>query len=337
MSGKSKTNLKGSKKQSKPKKRKQPQKTWLRVAPKPTHTNVEFTEVPAFSEIQPPPGFRVVSNSQAMMEYAQPVLEASESQDINELNERLQIAMRLWNYSIAGELVTGPRPSEKELVHNIGKVLKTSNQEAGEFFKKMIERKSFLFPEELQRRGFPFMFMRKEMSHLITPFDQGRLNLSDEPVSPDEEDRKFVNNIKKLDLFIIRRVEYDEYEDLFTTVRESCKEVFDRWLTAKGVEEPREEIVWFPEVLCNFVYGYLHDDTFVLKSIPPSYFEIFFSDFILRKLAIEPHLYTYVPVSLKLFYKFLGEKKYLENPMPFMTLIDNIEPLFLEILRERFG
>ena len=102
-----------------------------------------------------PPGFRVVSYSQAMMEYAGPVLEASESEDIKELNERMQIAMKIWNHGIAGELIAGPRPSEKEIIHNIGKVLKISKQEAAEFFKKMVEWKSYLFPEELQQKGVP--------------------------------------------------------------------------------------------------------------------------------------------------------------------------------------
>src|SRR5208337_131564 len=97
--------------------------------PKPTHTNVEFTNVPLFSELQPPSGFRVVSYSQAMTEYAGPVLEISESQDIKELNEQMQIAMMIWNYVIPGDLVAGPRPSEKEIIHSIGKILKISNEE----------------------------------------------------------------------------------------------------------------------------------------------------------------------------------------------------------------
>jgi len=337
VSGEKKTTGKGSRKQPKPKKKKKSQKTWLRVAPKPTHRDVEFMDAPPLSEIEPPPGFRVISYSQAMMEYSGPVLETSESQDINELNERMQIAMTLWNYSIAGELVSGPRPQEKEIIHSIAKILKLSNQEAAEFFKKMVERKSFLFPEELQQRGFPFMVMRKEMSHLIAPFDLQRINLSDKPIAPDHEDKKFINNIIKLDSFIMRRADYDEYEDLFTSVREGATEVFDKWLIAKGVEESREELVWFPDTLCNFVYGYVHEDAFVLKSIPPGYLAVFFSDFVLRKVVTEPHMYTYIPASIKLFYKFLWEKKYLDNPVPVISVIDEIEPHFIEILRERFG
>jgi hypothetical protein len=248
----------------------------------------------------------------------------------------MQIAMTCWNRSIAGELIE-PRFSEKEMIHDIGKVLKISRQQAAEFFKEMIERKSYLFPEELQQKGVPFMVMRKEISHLIALFDLRRINLSDKPIPPDQKDKKFINNVKKLDSFIMRRADYDEYEDLFTSVRESSTELFDKWLIAKGVEESREELVWFPELLSDFVYGYLHEDAFVLKSIPPGYLAVFFSDFVLRKVVIEPHLYAYIPASIKLFYKFLWEKKYLDNPAPVISVIDEIEPHFIEILRKRFG
>ena len=105
MSERKKTTGKGSQKKSKTQKKKRTPKTRLRVVPKPTGPDFEFMDAPSFGDIQAPSGFRVVSYSQAMMEYAGPVLEASESQDINELNERMQIAMKIWNYGIAGELI----------------------------------------------------------------------------------------------------------------------------------------------------------------------------------------------------------------------------------------
>jgi hypothetical protein len=332
-----KTSGKGTQKKPKTQKKKKSPKARLRVVRKSAGPDVEFMDAPSFGDIQAPDGFRVVSYSQAMMEYAGPVLEASESQNMKGLNERMQVAMLCWNHSIAGDLLPGPRTPEDEIVRKIGKALKLSKQEASEFFKKMVEWKSYLFPEELQQNGVPFMVMRKEMSHLIAPFDFSRINFLEKPIPPDQKDKKFINNLVKLDSFIMRRAEYDEYEDLFTSVLESSTDLFDKWLIAKGVEESREELVWFPETLCNFVYGYLHEDAFVLKSIPPGYLAEFLCDFVLRKVMIEPHLYTYIPASIKLFYTFLWEKKYLVNPMPVMTVIDEIEPHFIEILKERFG
>jgi hypothetical protein len=336
VSERKKSTGRGLQEKSKAQKKKKPPKSRLRAVRKPAGPDIEFMDMPSLGDIQAPSGFRVVSFSQAMMEYAGPIMEASESQDFKELNENLQVAMMCWNHSISGDR-EGPRFSEKEVINKIHKALKISEQQAAEFLEKMVDRKSYLFPEELQQKGLPFMVMLKEMSHLIAPFDLRRINLSDTPIPPDQKDKKFINDIKKLDSFIMRRAEYDEYEDLFTQVREGCTEVFDKWLTAKGVEESRDELTWFPEVLSNFVYGYLHEDAFVLKSIPPSYLAVFFSDFVLRKLTVEPHLYTYVPASIKLFYKFLCEKTYLEDPVPVISVIDEIEPHFIEILRERFG
>ena len=337
MSEKKKTTGKSSPKKSKTQKKKKSPKARLRIVRNRTSPDLEFMEVPSFGDIQAPNGFRVVSYSQAMMEYAAPVLEASESQDMKELNDRMQIAMLCWNHGISGDLMPGPRTPEAEIVRKIGKVLRLSKQAASEFFKKMIERKSYLFPEQLQQRGVPSMVMRKEMSHIIAPFDLNRINFLEKPIPPDQKDKKFIKDIQKLDSFIMRRADYDEYEDLFLQVGEGSTKLFDRWLVAKGVEENRQELVWFPETLCNFVYGYLHEDVFVLKTLPPGYLAVFFSDFVLRKLVIEPRLYTYIPASIKLFYTFLWEKKYLDNPVPVMVVIDEIEPYFIEILRERFG
>ena len=76
MSERKKTTGKGSQKKSKTQKRKRSPKTRLRVVPKPTGPDVEFMDAPSLGDIQAPSGFRVVSYSQAMMEYAGPVLEA---------------------------------------------------------------------------------------------------------------------------------------------------------------------------------------------------------------------------------------------------------------------
>ena len=92
MSESKKTTGKGSQKKSKTQKKKKSAKTRLHAVPKRSGPTVEFMDVPSLGDIQAPTGFRVVSYSQAMMEYAGPVLEASKSQNINDLNERMQIA-----------------------------------------------------------------------------------------------------------------------------------------------------------------------------------------------------------------------------------------------------
>lgn len=237
-----------------------------------------------------------------------------------------------------------------------------SRHEAAELFKKMIERKSFLFPEELQNKGSEMMVMRKEVRHLIVRFDQEKLHLSDKPVAPDADDRRFVRNLKKLDSFIVRRADYDEYENILISVLYSCHGAFSVWLIVREVgDEVREDLVWIAGIFCRFVYEYLPDDDVVLmpihrgseaayydneqlhsdpvtlKSIHPWYLGVFLTDFVIRKVAMEPHVYTYIPASLKLFYRFLAELQYVEDPAPVIAAIEEIEPTFLEILRVTFG
>ena len=57
----------------------------------------------------------------------------------------------------------------------------------------------------------------------------------------------------------------------------------------------------------------------------------------IRKVMIEPHEYADWPPALKLFYMFLAEKGYIKDPERITEMIDEIEPHFIEILRNRFS
>jgi hypothetical protein len=81
----------------------------------------------------------------------------------------------------------------------------------------------------------------------------------------------------------------------------------------------------------------MHDDTVVLKSVPDIYFLEFFEDFLLRKMMVEPLEYVYWPPALKLFYRFLHEKGYLDNQEDLIRKIDKLEPYFIEVLRKQFS
>ena len=59
--------------------------------------------VPVISEVEAPEGYRAVSISHAMMEYAKPVIEYFESGVVKDMNKAFQIATSIWNYSIEME------------------------------------------------------------------------------------------------------------------------------------------------------------------------------------------------------------------------------------------
>jgi len=51
---------------------------------------------------------------------------------------------------------------------------------------------------------------------------------------------------------------------------------------------------------------------------------------------VDPNEYVQWPPAMKLFYTFLYEKGYLEDPEPFIQLVDEIEPHFIDLLRKTF-
>jgi hypothetical protein len=335
--GKKKNKRVSSKKRQKTKIRKPWKRTRLRIGPEESFPDSELTELRAMGEMNAPDGFRLVSTSQAIMEYASPIMEMNDVDELDQLNERLQLVSMLWNYSIAISDGQTEGTSKTDLIKSVKTVCHKSDKDAREFAEMMVARREYLFPEDLQVRGTPFMVMRKEVSVLIAPFDPSRLNLSSTPVPPSDEDRALVEKIDKLDLHMHKRSDYDAYEELLMSMQGECTERFGSWLAAKGAGEYRNELVWYPETFSTFVYGYLHEDALVFKSIPPIYLEEFFGDFVLRKLVIPPHQYAYIPASIKLFYQFLTDKGYMKDPTGIIEVIDEIETVFIGTLRERFS
>ncbi len=51
----------------------------------------------------------------------------------------------------------------------------------------------------------------------------------------------------------------------------------------------------------------------------------------------EPQEYVDWPPSIKLFYQFLKDKGYVQDPSPMIQAIERLEPRFLAVLRRHFG
>ena len=99
-------------------------------------------------------------------------------------------AVLLWNSTLP-EVPVAMRQSRGEIVAHIETTLQMDRQEAEAFYDEMIERKAYLFPDEIQPEGAMTMFMRKEVEYLITPFEESQLHLSDEIIPPDGDDDTF--------------------------------------------------------------------------------------------------------------------------------------------------
>ncbi|MFO7889239.1 MAG: hypothetical protein R6V04_02755 [bacterium] len=297
-------------------------------------SNVQYIERPAISEIEAPSGFRAVSASQGMIEFAQPVMDFVERGVVKDPNDAFQLVIPIWNYSLS-QNNCDIKPSKTNIIKQIRNTLKLNDKESAEFFDMMIQRKEYLFPDNIQPDNPMTMFIRQEEHNVISKFNYDSLNLSEEPYLPDKEDEKLIQLFNQLDNYISEGVEYDEWEDHYFSMEEKCKKCYKKWLIFKGVEEYSKDFPFYIEIYLNFIYRYMHKDDINLKTVLPVYIEEFFVDHILRKVIIEPQEYIMWPPALKLFYNFLYEIGYLNRPEKIIKLVDGIEPQFINILRDR--
>jgi hypothetical protein len=303
---------------------------------RPRH-DVQISHRPGLPHLGAPEGFRSIPFAQAMMEYAKPLMELLEQGGKEAFDDAMQAAMVLWNYALSLEEGHESRKIEKDILKTMRASFDLDETAAQALFTKMIERHGYLFPPDIQPKGSPFMFIRKEVRHIIGPFDYDTLDLSDDIIPPDRKDKALVERINKLDSQISAGIEYDKYESLFLSLKDECQARFERWLMDKGLSQ---DVALFSDCLhiyFDFIYGYMHDDTITLKSVPFLYFVEFFEDFLLRKMMAGPNEYVYWPPALKLFYGFLQEKGYLERSKKIVDDISKVEPYFIEVLKKQFS
>jgi hypothetical protein len=154
----------GQKRQAKTKKRQQRQARRSSPSSMPFLGNLLFDR-----ELEAPKGFRPLSMTQAMMEYAAPIMAYAEDGTVQDPNDALQIGVQLWNFTLP-KVPVPQKPSREAIVNDIRTTLRMDREEAEAFFDHMIERKAYLFPDEIQPEGSMTMFMRKEVEYLITPW-----------------------------------------------------------------------------------------------------------------------------------------------------------------------
>src|SRR4029450_6422374 len=158
-----------------------------------------------------PPGFRPLPMTQAILEFAAPLLAYVDQGTVQDPNDALHIGMQLWNYTLPHAPVS-QKPARTAIVDTMQTTLQMDRQEADALFEGMIARKADLFPEEIQPAGSVTLFMRKEVEYLITPFAESQLHLSDEIVPPDDDDDTFVKALEELDARIDFGEDYGEWE-----------------------------------------------------------------------------------------------------------------------------
>jgi hypothetical protein len=190
----------------------------------------------------------------------------------------------------------------------------------------------------MQVKGSPTMFMRKQMAHLIAPFNSKELDLTDEKIPPADNDNEFLLKLAAIDTYIQDRKDYGSWENEYFEMEKLCKGCFSNWLTKKGsTGKHSRDFPFLTEIFMNYVFRYMHNDIIILKSVQPIYFEEFFFDHVLRKVMMEPHEHVDWTPALKLFNQFIYEKEYIVDAGKFTETIDALKRQFVDVLRERYG
>ena len=96
-----------------------------------------------------PEGFRSISFSQAMMDYAKPLMELVEGYE-EDFQGAMDAAMVLWNYALSVEEGQRDKTMEKDILEALKACFHLNQSQAEALFTKMIERRSYLFPPDKQ-------------------------------------------------------------------------------------------------------------------------------------------------------------------------------------------
>lgn len=292
---------------------------------------VSLPFMPSFADIEAPEGFRPIAMSQALMEFATPLTDRLQSDDIDDINNAMQAAVQLWDFTLPK--VTH-NPPKDVIIENIAKTLQIDERDAATLCDELLERKHYLFPDDIQPDDHRILFMRKEVEYHIDAFDEAQLALSAEPIPADTDDLNMLDLLRRLDEDLDNGEAYDDWEDLYFQVEKACCDGYFKWLTAKGAPEQQgREFPFCIETFLNFVYRYSG------VSIPRiSEFDVeeFLMDHLPRKVMIQPNDYVYWPPAIRLFYQFLTEKGYCYDPKHLCKLISRAEPEFIDMLKHQF-
>ena len=319
----------GQKRQVKSKKRQQRR---TRSSSPPSRPFPLLGGMPFGGEPDAPHGFRPISTTQAMLEYAAPIMAYVENGTVADPNDALQVGLLLWNSTLPAVPVA-MRQARSAIVAHIETTLQMDRQEAEAFYDEMIERKAYLFPDEMQPAGAMTMFMRKEVAYLITPFAESQLPLSDAIIPPDGDDDTLLHALEQLEARIDFGEDYSDWEADFFAMQERCCERYRHWLRAKGVSETlSQQFTFCLDPYLSFIYQY---DAGSVLDVLPGALEEFFMDWLIRKVMVKPPEYTQWPPALRLFYRFLSEKGYLDDPEPILQGLYAIEPAFIALVKQR--
>jgi hypothetical protein len=251
----------------------------------------------------------------------------------------MKISMLLWNHALEVEKGEEPSTEKTEVGKALSDALGLSAEQAEALRARMVERRSWLFPGEVQpkERTSSIMIMRKESRAEIKPFNYDKLQHTRDKVAASDEDRALIRKIEKLDRFMEEEADYGEYEKLLSETKDEAEKLYKQWLVDRGFPAEHHGLSGCLHIYFDFVYGYMHDHVVTLKTITLNYLTEFFEDFLIRKVYGDPQEYVEWPPAIKLFYLFLKDKGYMEDIAAITSMINATELRLMSVLKKQFS
>ncbi len=292
-------------------------------------TNLKKTSSHHNEMEEAPSGFKIVPNAIAIIEFGKPIMEKGE-EVCDDINVGLQMTMACWNYSITR--YDNPQTSKTKIINLLVDSFKFNKREADEFLEKMYERMLYLVPPEIQPEYKMNVYMRIEKRIVLEKFDYKKFSFSDTIIPPNETDKNIVNDIRKLDSFIINRMDYDKWEDFYLRIEEETISQYQNWLINKGIDEVEylDDFIFYVSIFFDYIYRYGMKT--VLYKVSTKVFINFFANHVLRKATEEePEELSKCPAAIKYFFIFLKEKEYLNTTRydDIIKRLDKQELLFI--------
>ncbi|PKK88648.1 MAG: hypothetical protein CVV64_17820 [Candidatus Wallbacteria bacterium HGW-Wallbacteria-1] len=294
------------------------------------------SERPYLAEMDAPDGFIALSVYQSMIRYAELVWDKNHFDTREELQRRISIGMRLWNYSIsAGEGIP-----EEHLYAEVAEILKKDygmqEKEIMSFIDSAVGKQLYYFPQDIQPEIAGIMYMRKFGVTTILEFNHDLLDYDENPLEPTPDDIKVLENLLILDNNVRTHRNYSLWKDEFEKIRVDCALAYGEWLLRKELNEYAGPFVNAIPPFLDYVYSYPHQWETTLNDLIPEYMEEFFFDYLLMRVDVKPQIYVDYAPAIEFFYYYLEEIGYMEINDCFIDDLDDLEEKFLFLLRQRY-
>jgi hypothetical protein len=277
-------------------------------------------------------GYRIVGPSQAILDYAKPLLDNCVTDE--EMEQVLSLVQMFWMLAI----LEGTESVEETEIKE--KLAELNSPEAEELFKMMRERFNLMFPHLKEESPF---YIKEHVLEIeeFEPFDESTLQINEDVIPPTEDERNLAETLRVLydegsdldddDDFDgdIEDEDIDEYEDKLMKWEEKLMDCFVNWCHAKGISEDNTHS--FAEAVYNFL-SFLYDDYLELLSdhIPEEAIQEFMQSHYIKKVWNTSLEKSMMPAALKLFMRYLDEKGIVPG---IKSIISIIEPEQKEFLR----